>query len=126
MSKLEKISNEFAVTYKELNELNDKDLIGIYVAVQEVIQNHERSLGFVKHLNRLKTDYNIFEEIEKYKNRYVKIDKIKDRELKHEKRIEFHYDCCKFIGKYYCSCLDCLILNWNTYEEIKELLKEDN
>lgn len=125
MNKLEKISNEFAVEYKELNELKDKDLIGIYVATQEVIQNHQRSLGFIKHLNRLKSDCNIFEEIEKYKTRYFKIDKIKDGKLKHEKESEFYFDCCKFTGKYYCNCLICLILNWETYEGIKELLKEN-
>ena len=124
MNKLEKISNEFAVSYKELNELKDKDLIGIYVATQEVIQNHQRSLGFVKHLNKLKSDYNIFEEIEKYRTRYLEIDKIKDEELKHEKEMEFYYDCCKFTGKYYLNCLICLIRNWGAYEGIKELLKE--
>lgn len=124
MNKLEKISNQFAVAYKELNELKDNDLIGIYVATQEVIQNHHRSLGFVEYLNRLKSDCNIFEEIEKYKTRYFEIDKIKDEELKHEKEMDFYYDCCKFTGKYYCNCLICLIRNWDVYEEIKELLKE--
>lgn len=117
MNNLKKISNEFAVAYNNLNEV-DKNSIGIYVATEEAIQNHKQTLGFVKRLNELGYTCDVLEKIENFKNRYLEIDDIEDDEIRNEKVRIFYNDACKFTGKYYLNCLLALIQNWDVYKEL--------